>query len=105
MKKIVLAIFVSCAMNATSFAASTNTGVLTVSAIKSQVNDGAYFHYHFSGDFGSASACNDNNGWPINSNNPAINQVLQTAYVTGVSFKAGIDNTSGCVVTTVELQS
>ncbi|NTX29228.1 hypothetical protein HT746_19195 [Burkholderia pyrrocinia] len=104
MKKIALAVLAFSILNETSFAAVTNTGVLTVSAIKSQVNDGTYFHYHFSGDFGSASACNDSNNWPINSNNPAINQVLQTAYITGVSFKAGIDNTSGCIVTTVELQ-
>ncbi|RCS21294.1 hypothetical protein DUT91_25125, partial [Phyllobacterium salinisoli] len=39
-----------------AFSADTNSGAMTVNAIKAQTNDGNFFHYHFAGDYGGVSS-------------------------------------------------
>lgn len=87
-----------------AFSAETNTGVIRVSVIKAQTKDSPFYHYKFTGDLQSGANCNNRSGWPINSGDTNVNQLLQMAYISGISIKAGIDESSGCNVTAVELQ-
>ncbi|RCS20943.1 hypothetical protein DUT91_25410, partial [Phyllobacterium salinisoli] len=83
-----------------AFSADTNSGAMTVNAIKAQTNDGNFFHYHFAGDYGGvSSSCQRTDGWSINTTDDNINQLLLMAYLSGIPLKVGIDGSSGCKVT------
>ncbi|GAB1584055.1 hypothetical protein [Phyllobacterium phragmitis] len=87
-----------------AFSADTNSGVMTVSAIKAQTDDGNFYHYHFVGDYGGVSgSCQRTDGWSINTTDDNINRLLQLSYMSGLTVKVGIDGYSGCKITAVEL--
>jgi hypothetical protein len=101
MKKIAFALLFALTYSYAAFAENTNTGTLTVSQIKGNQSEPTVYRYSFSGDTSSApsycfSSFNAKSG---DTNNV---QLLQLAYITGISVKIGIPD--GCTITTVELQ-
>ncbi|CAM3380106.1 hypothetical protein BOSP111201_01885 [Bordetella sputigena] len=89
--------------------AKTNTGILTVTAIKGNwASDGSQYIYKYTfkaatdADFGGALPCKP--AWKSFSPDANINRLLDIAYQRRLQFKAGIDSYSNCQISTVELQ-
>jgi hypothetical protein len=109
MKKTIAIAFLSAmAFSSSIFAASTNSGALTVKSIKADWGldwngKERFYYYAFEGDFGGvAGGCRGN--FDSFTQDPNINRLLQMAYMEGVKVKVGIDAYTKCAISTAELQ-
>ncbi|CAM3380065.1 hypothetical protein BOSP111201_01880 [Bordetella sputigena] len=105
----VLGLFVALWCSRALADANTNTGVLTVLAIKASWaadgNNGKAYRYWFAGDFGTGDGQKCKDQWWALAGDDNVNNLLQQAYLSNIPIKIGIlSPDSNCYITTVEWQ-